>query len=102
MPSEKELKGSSEEKSSSDYLTKVKKQKKKWKRLDSNFISITFRFLLLILLIETFFLYTYLISKSFLENVSSLTSELSLLISRQPMLAFLLLMEKELLISNAT
>ena len=73
MPSEKELKGSSEEKSNNDYLTKVKKQKKKWKRLDNNFVSISFKFLLLILLIETFFLYTYLISKSFLEDVSSLT-----------------------------
>jgi hypothetical protein len=33
-------------------------------------------------MIETFFLYTYLISKSFLEDVNSLTTELRLLISR--------------------
>ena len=74
------LKGSEDKKD--DYITKVKKQKKKLKRLENNFISIIFRLTLVILMIETFFLYTYLISKSFLENVNSLTTELRLLISR--------------------
>ena len=74
------LKGSEDQKD--DYITKVKKQKKKLKRLENNFISIIFRLTLVILMIETFFLYTYLISKSFLENVNSLTTELRLLISR--------------------
>ncbi len=82
MPSEKELKGNEDKKD--DYITKVKKQKKKLKRLDDNFISIIFRLTLVLLMIETFFLYTYLISKSFLEDVNSLTTELRLLISRQP------------------
>jgi|LauGreDrversion4_2_1035121.scaffolds.fasta_scaffold443142_2 hypothetical protein len=80
MPSEKELKGNEDKKD--DYITKVKKQKKKLKRLDDNFISIIFRLTLVLLMIETFFLYTYLISKSFLEDVNSLTTELRLLISR--------------------
>ena len=80
MPSEKELKGNEDKKD--DYITKVKKQKKKLKRLDDNFISIIFRLILVLLMIETFFLYTYLISKSFLEDVNSLTTELRLLISR--------------------
>lgn len=80
MPSEKELKGNEDKKD--DYITKVKKQKKKLKRLDDNFISIIFRLILVLLMIETFFLYTYLISKSFLEDMNSLTTELRLLISR--------------------
>jgi len=80
MPSEKDLKGNEDKKD--DYITKVKKQKKKLKRLDDNFISIIFRLTLVLLMIETFFLYTYLISKSFLEDVNSLTTELRLLISR--------------------
>jgi hypothetical protein len=80
MPSEKELKGNEDKKD--DYITKVKKQKKKLKRLDDNFISIIFRLTLVLLMIETFFLYTYLISKSFLEDMNSLTTELRLLISR--------------------
>ena len=81
MPSEKDLKGGADEKKD-DYISKVKKQKKKLKRLDNNFVSIIVRFLLIIMLIETFFLYTYMISKSFLEEVDSLTRELRLLISR--------------------
>jgi hypothetical protein len=80
MPSEKELKGNEDKKD--DYITKVKKQKKNLKRLDDNIISIIFRLTLVLLMIETFFLYTYLISKSFLEDVNSLTTELRLLISR--------------------
>ena len=76
------MKGRGEDKKD-DYISKVKKSKKKKKKpLDSNFLSLTLRFLIFVLVIETYFLYTYLISKSFLERVSSMTRELRLLISR--------------------
>jgi hypothetical protein len=101
MPTEKEIKHSNDEKKD-DYISKVKKQKRKWRPLNNNFISITIRFLMLLLLIESFFLYTFLTSKSFLETVSSLTKELRLLISRQPQLEFLLLMEKDLINYNGS
>jgi hypothetical protein len=77
------MKGRGEDKKD-DYISKVKKSKKKKKPLDSNFLSLSLRFLIFVLVIETYFLYTYLISKSFLEKVSSMTRELRLLISRQP------------------
>ena len=101
MPSEKNIKHSNDEKKD-DYISKVKKQKRKWRPLNNNFMSIIIRFFFLLLLIESFFLYTYLTSKNFLDEVSQLTLELQLLISRQPQLVYLLLMEKELLYTNSS
>ena len=75
------LKGQSEDKRD-DYISKVKKSKKKKKPLDNNFLSLTLRFLVFLLIIESYFLYTYLMSKSFLERITSLSLELRLLRSR--------------------
>ena len=49
-----------------------------------------------------FYLINYLISKKFMSEVSSLTSELRLLISREPLYLLILLAQKELFYSNAT
>ena len=81
MPHEKDMKNQNDEKKD-DYISKVKKQKRKWRPLNNNFVSIIIRFLLLLLLIESFFLYTYITSLNFLQEVSYLTGELRLLISR--------------------
>ena len=81
MPHEKDMKNQNDEKTD-DYISKVKKQKRKWRPLNNNFVSIIIRFLLLLLLIESFFLYTYITSLNFLQEVSYLTGELRLLISR--------------------
>ena len=95
---EKELKADDDKRD--DYIKNFKKSKKKWKRVNSNYSSLVLRFIIVLLLVETFFLYTYFSSESFLSQVSQLTSELRLLISRQPNLTNLLLMEKELFYSN--
>lgn len=81
MPHEKDMKNQNDEKKD-DYISKVKKQKRKWRPLNNNFVSTIIRFLLLLLLIESFFLYTYITSLNFLQEVSYLTGELRLLISR--------------------
>ena len=91
MPVEKDIKNSNDEKKD-DYISKVKKQKKKWRPLNNNFLSLSIKFLLLILLIESYFLYNFFASKLFLSEVSSLTKELRLLISRNPELLFLILL----------
>lgn len=85
-----------------DYITKVKKQKKKWRPLNNNFFMFCLKFMTVLTMIEVAFVLNYILSKNFLLEVSFLTKELRLLISRQPQLEFLLLMEKELLVSNST
>ncbi len=45
-----------------DYISKVKKSKKKKKPLETNFLSLTFRFMVFLLFIESYFLYAYLMS----------------------------------------
>ena len=70
MPSEKEGKNGNNDEKKDDYIANVKKQKKKWRPLNNNFMFITLRFLALLMVIETFFLYEYFVSKSFLDQVS--------------------------------
>lgn len=45
-----------------DYILKVKKQKKKWKALDNDLYSIFLKFIMVLMLIETYFCYTYFTS----------------------------------------
>lgn len=78
---EQELKKEKEELHS---MKKNKKAKKKWKKLRINFTMIGVRIVLIVAILEVFFLINYLFSRQFLNEVSSLTDELKLLISRQP------------------
>ena len=97
---EKEMKADDDKQS--EYMKNYKKQKKKWKKININFGMLMLKFSVFLLLIESFFLFNYFISKQFLNEVSLLTKELRLLISRQPALINLLLMEKELFLTNDT
>eukprot|EP00349_Pseudokeronopsis_sp_Brazil_P009862 CAMPEP_0202978362 /NCGR_PEP_ID=MMETSP1396-20130829/84810_1 /ASSEMBLY_ACC=CAM_ASM_000872 /TAXON_ID= /ORGANISM="Pseudokeronopsis sp., Strain Brazil" /LENGTH=134 /DNA_ID=CAMNT_0049717307 /DNA_START=1663 /DNA_END=2067 /DNA_ORIENTATION=- len=62
---EKEMKA--EEDKQSEYYKNYSKKKKKWKELDQNFGIFSLRFLVVLVLIESFFLASYLLSKSFLQ-----------------------------------
>jgi hypothetical protein len=68
---EKEMK--SDEDKSSEYYKKYNKSKKKWKPLNTNFGFLVFRFFTISILLESFFLVSYLLSKTFLSHVSALT-----------------------------
>ena len=85
-------------------MKKIKKKSKgkKYKPLTSDFVSTLMKFLLFICIIEGYFLANYLLSFKFLQEVQDLTHELKLLISRQPVQSFLLLIQKELIYSNGT
>lgn len=95
---EKELKKEKEELLS---MKRIKK-KKKWRPLNFNFGFLTIRLVLIVCILEGFFLATYLFSKIFMEEVSELTTELQLLISRQPLFTLVLFMQKELFYTNGT
>ena len=97
---EKELK--SDDDKQTDYYKNYKKQKKKWKELNANFGVLILNFLIVMLSIETFFLANYLLSNQFMAQVSDLTNEMQLLISRQPNLQLLILMEKEMIYTNTS
>jgi hypothetical protein len=77
----------------SKFLRRNKKKSKgkKWKKLNSDFGATLLKFLLFIAVIEGYFLANYLLSRQFLSQVQQLTQELKLLISRQPIQSFLLL-----------
>ena len=95
---EKDLKKEKEEL----YTLKKTKKKKKWKKLSVNFGFLTLRLLLIVAILEVFFLQNFLVSKTFMSEVTNLTNELRLLISRQPLYTLVLLMQKELFYTNAT
>ena len=59
---------------------KKKSKGKKWKPLNNDFTSILMKFVVFIALIEGYFLASYLLSESFLGQVSDLTEEIKLLI----------------------
>ena len=59
---------------------KKKSKGKKWKPLNNDFTSILMKFIVFIALIEAYFLASYLLSESFLGQVSDLTEEIKLLI----------------------
>mmetsp|Transcript_32475 Transcript_32475/g.31734 ORF Transcript_32475/g.31734 Transcript_32475/m.31734 type:complete len:100 (-) Transcript_32475:673-972(-) len=84
----------------SDYYKNYNKKKKKWKELNQDFGILSLRFFFVLVLIEAYFLASYLLSKNFLGSVADLTDELTLLLSRQPNLSYLLLMERTLFFSN--
>ena len=96
--SEKDLKKEKEEL----YSLKKQKKNKKWKKLNTNFGLLTLRVILIVAILEAFFLASFLVSRSFMSNVSNLTDELKLLISRQPLFAQILLAQKEMFYSNST
>jgi len=89
--------GSASDDKKDDYISNVKKQKKKWRPLNNNFLTLSLKFLALLLLIETFFLYFFLTSSKFLSEVGSLTHELRTLLSRYPLLQFSMLLQKTLI-----
>ena len=58
---EKEMK--QEDEKQSDYMKNYKKQKRKWKKINSDFGMMFAKFLVVAFIIEIYFLYTYFISK---------------------------------------
>ena len=86
------------------FMKRIKKKGKgkKWKQLNSDFGSTLLKFFIFISIIEGYFIANYLLSKLFLQEVSDLTKELKLLISRQPVQSFLLLIQKEMIYSNGS
>ena len=101
MVNDKELQN---ELNNNKYMKRMKKKNKgkKWKRLNNDFGATLLKFMLFILIIECYFLATYLFSSQFLQQVQDITQELKLLISRQSVQSFLLLIQKELIYSNGT
>ena len=51
-------------------MANVKKQRKKWRPMNNNFLVLSLNFLVVLFLIESFFIYTYVTSSQFLQNVS--------------------------------
>ena len=86
------------------YMKRMKKKNKgkKWKKLNTDFGATLLKFLLFICIIESYFLTIYLLTSNFMTQVQQLTQELKLLISRQSVQSYLLLIEKELIYSNGT
>ena len=70
--------------------------------MNNNFFSLSVKFLTVLLLIESFFVFTYITSSNFLLEVSQLMLEMRTLISRYPLMEFSLLLQKELIYSNST
>jgi hypothetical protein len=66
------------------FMKRMKKKTKgkKWKALNNDFASTLLKFLIFISIIEGYFIANYLLSNKFLQEVSNLTQELKLLISR--------------------
>ena len=85
---EQELKKEKEELYS---MKKSKKKSKKWKKLNVNFGFLTIRLVFIMVILEAFFLSNFLVSRNFLQELTDLTSELKLLISRQPLFTLELL-----------
>eukprot|EP00347_Sterkiella_histriomuscorum_P007426 403348965 len=96
--SDKELKKEKEEL----YSLKKQKKNKKWKKLNTNFGLLGIRVIVIVCILEAFFIVNYLVSDRFMNQVGSLTGELRLLISRQPLFAQILLVQKELIYTNST
>ena len=66
----------------------------KYKRLALGLGMLAFKFIFVILLMETYFVVTYFLSSTFLSRVSSLTTEMSQLISNLPSHGLFLLVVK--------
>jgi len=78
-----------------------RKKQERFKRLALGIGMLSFKFLFIILLMESFFILTYFLSTTFLYRVSSLTKEMSQLISRLPQHGlFLLIVKYNIIINN--
>jgi hypothetical protein len=84
------------------YNMKKQKKKKKWRKLNINFGYLSLQLLVIVAILEMFYLINYLMSNTFMSEVNSLTQELRLLISREPLYMLVLLTQKELFYSNGT
>lgn len=84
------------------YNMKKQKKKKKWRKLNINFGYLSLQLLIIVAILEMFYLVNYLMSNTFMSEVNSLTQELRLLISREPLYMLVLLTQKELFYSNGT
>jgi len=76
-------------------LVKAKKQNKKSKPLKRNMGMTFFKLLLALFCIGLFFILNYNFSSGFLEDVSKLSKELNVLISRPSYLLFVVLLQKQ-------
>jgi len=70
------------------------RKQKKFKRLSVGLGMVAFKFSFIILIMEGYFLMTYFLSETFLNRVSSLTTEISQLVSRLPTHGLFLLIVK--------
>jgi hypothetical protein len=70
---------------------KKQKKKKKWRKLNIGFEYLSLKMLMIIAVLEAFYLVSYLVSNTFMKEVTNLTSELRYLISRQPLYLLVLL-----------
>jgi hypothetical protein len=61
---------------------KKQKKKKKWRKLNIGFEYLSLKLMLIVAVLEAFYIVSYLVSKTFMSEVTSLTSELRYLISR--------------------
>ena len=68
--------------------------RRKFKPLHLDLGVVLFKFIFLILIMEGYFIMSYFLSSTFLDRVSSLTTELNSLLSRLPTHSLLLLTEK--------
>ena len=84
------------------FSMKKQKKKKKWRKLNIGFEYLSLKLLLIVIVLEAFYIVSYLVSQTFMSEVTSLTSELRFLIARQPLYLLVLLAQKELFFSNGT
>jgi hypothetical protein len=84
------------------FSMKKQKKKKKWRKLNIGFEYLSLKLLLIVVVLEAFYIVSYLVSQTFMSEVTSLTSELRYLIARQPLYLLVLLAQKELFFSNGT
>ena len=82
------------------YALKKQKKNRKWKKLNTNFSFLALRVVFLVTLFEAFFIADYFLSSRFMNELQSLTDELSLLVSRQPAFTEALLAQKEVFYSD--
>ena len=63
-------------------MKKNKKKNKKWKKLNTNFGFLAIRVVMIVAILEAFFISNYLVSQRFMNEVINLTDEMRLLVSR--------------------
>ena len=68
--------------------------KRKWRQLKTNVFSILTRFVVIVALVEAYYISNFLLARDFLQEVADLENGLNLLLARRPTHSFLLLLEK--------